>query len=312
MLDPTAEQVLALGRSAGGRPFEDGTAEEARAAYDAAFPALQGPLEAVSETRELRIEGPGGPIPLRLHRGHGAPAEAAPAILYCHGGGWVIGGLDSHDDICRWFANLAKAVVVCPDYRLAPEHPFPAGLEDCLATLRALAERPAAFGIDAARIAVAGDSAGGNLAAVLALHGRDGRAPHVAVQLLIYPNTDAGQTADSYRRFADGFGLTARTMRWFRDQYVRSAADIEDWRVSPLRAASLAGSPPAYLALAGCDILHDEGEAYAERLHAEGVSTQIGRRAGQIHGYVSAGRFVPAARETVAEAVEAWRRFDGR
>lgn len=308
-LDPEAAEVLRLGRQAGGRPFEEGSVAEARAAHDAAYPFLQGNREAVAETREIRIDGPNGAIPSRIHRGIGAPGKGAPALLYLHGGGWVVGGLDSHDDICRWFANLAAAVVVCPDYRLAPEHRFPAGLEDCAATLRHMANA-GDLGIDAGRIAVGGDSAGGNLAAVLALMARNGEAPALAAQLLIYPNTDAGQTADSYRRFGEGFGLTARSMRWFRDQYVRGEADIADWRVSPLKAESLAGAPPAYVALAGCDILADEGEAYARRLAADGVPTTVRRRPGQIHGYFSAGRHVPAARETVGEAVEAWRSFE--
>ncbi|TGV76578.1 alpha/beta hydrolase, partial [Mesorhizobium sp. M00.F.Ca.ET.158.01.1.1] len=145
------------------------------------------------------------PVTIRIHRGIGAPRTGARAVLYLHGGGWVIGNLDSHDEICRWLANLGNAVVICPDYRLAPEHKFPAGLEDCAAVLRFMAGNAGDLGIDPARIAVAGDSAGGNLAAVLTLLARDGLAPPLAAQILIYPNTDARQIADSYRRFGDGF-----------------------------------------------------------------------------------------------------------
>ncbi|MES0199712.1 alpha/beta hydrolase [Mesorhizobium sp. M7A.F.Ca.US.010.02.1.1] len=309
-LDPDALRVLEIGRAAGGEPFETGSVAAARTAYNASFPALQGEHEPVAATQERQIDGPNGPIALRIHRGIGAPQSGAPALLYLHGGGWVIGNLDSHDEICRLMANLGNAVIVCPDYRLAPDHKFPAGLEDCLATLRFLAENAADLGIDIRRIGVAGDSAGGNLAAVLALLARDGLAPALAAQILIYPNTDARQKADSYRRFGDGFGLTATTMAWFRDHYVRTPDEMLDWRVSPLLAPDLAGVAPAFVALAGCDILADEGAAYAARLQASGVPVTLRQWPGQIHGFVSMGRHIPAARQAVAEAVAAWRQFE--
>ncbi|PWJ92468.1 acetyl esterase [Mesorhizobium loti] len=309
-LDPDARRVLDIGRAAGGEPFENGSVAAARAAYNASFPTLQGEHEPVATTLEQQIDGPNGPITLRIHRGTGAPQSGAPALLYLHGGGWVIGNLDSHDEICRSMANLGNAVIVCPDYRLAPEHKFPAGLEDCLATLRFMAQSAADLGIDKARIGVAGDSAGGNLAAVLALLARDGLAPPLATQILIYPNTDARQTSDSYQRFGEGFGLTATTMAWFRDHYVRTPDDIMDWRVSPLLAPDLAGVAPAFVALAGCDILADEGAAYAARLQAADVPVILRQWSGQIHGFVSMGRHIPAARQAVAEAVAALRQFE--
>jgi acetyl esterase len=309
-LDPDALRVLEIGRAAGGEPFETGSVAAARAAYNASFPTLQGEHEPVATTLEQQIDGPNGPVTLRIHRGIGAPQNGAPALLYLHGGGWVIGNLDSHDEICRLMANLGNAVIVCPDYRLAPEHKFPAGLEDCLATLRFMAEHAADLGIDIRRIGVAGDSAGGNLAAVLALLARDGLAPPLAAQILLYPNTDARQMSDSYRRFGDGFGLTAATMAWFRDHYVRTPDDIADWRVSPLLAPDLAGVAPAYVALAGCDILADEGAAYAARLQAAGVPVVLRQWPGQIHGFVSMGRHILAARQAVAEAVVALRHFE--
>ncbi|RWC57127.1 alpha/beta hydrolase [Mesorhizobium sp.] len=308
-LDPDALRVLEIGRAAGGAPFETGSVAAARAAYNASFPTLQGEHEPVAATLEKRIDGPNGSITVRIHRGIGALPNGAPALLYLHGGGWVIGNLDSHDEICRLMANLGNAVIVSPDYRLAPEHKFPAGLEDCLSALRFMAENAADLGIDKARIGVAGDSAGGNLAAVLALLARDGLAPSLAAQILIYPNTDARQTADSYRRFGEGFGLTAATMAWFRDHYVRTPDDTLDWRASPLLAPDLASVAPAFVALAGCDILADEGAAYAARLQAAGVPVILRQWPGQIHGFVSMGRHIPAARQAVAEAAAAWRQF---
>lgn len=221
----------------------------------------------------------------------------------------MIGNLDSHDEICRWLANMADCVVVCPDYRLAPEHKFPAAIEDCVAVLSFMHDDASDLGIDARRIAVAGDSAGGNLAAVLCLLARRNKNPPTA-QLLFYPNTDASQTADSYLRFADGYGLTSATMAWFRDHYIHDASDIGDWRVSPLKAENLAGAAPAFVAIAGHDILADEGEAYAKRLDEDGVPVVLRRWPGQIHGFVSMGRHAAAARQAVAAAVAAWRGFD--
>ncbi|TPM40947.1 alpha/beta hydrolase [Mesorhizobium sp. B2-3-4] len=310
-LDPDALRVLEIGREAGGEPFEKGSVAAARAAYDASFPAQQGEHEPVVSTSERQIDGPNGPVTVRIHRGIGAAVAGARALLYLHGGGWVIGNLSSHDEICRWLANLGNAVVVCPDYRLAPEHKFPAGLEDCTATLRFMADNAEELGVDPARIAVAGDSAGGNLAAVLALLSRDGRAAPLAAQILLYPNTDARQTTDSYRRFGDGFGLTAATMAWFRDHYVRTPHDMTDWRVSPLLASSLAGVAPAFVVIASHDILADEGTAYAERLRAEGVPLVLRRWPGQIHGFASMGRHMLAARQAVSEAA-AWLQLQTR
>lgn len=309
LLDPQARLVLDLSRQTPARPFETGTPDEARRAYLAGLPTLQGEREPVAALSERTIAGPGGPLPLRIYRGQGAAAAGAPALLYLHGGGWVIGNLDSHDEICRWFANMAACVVVCPDYRLAPEHKYPGAVEDCRAAFAFMQSEADALGIDAKRIAVGGDSAGGNLATVLCLMACGDKNPPIA-QLLFYPNTDAAQGADSYRRFAEGFGLTAATMAWFRDHYVSHAGDIDDWRVSPLKAASLAGAAPAFVAIAGHDILADEGEAYAKRLQDDGVPVVLKRWSSQIHGFVSMGRHGPASREAVGAAVAAWRGFD--
>ena len=309
-LDESARRLLEMSNRSKPRPFETGTPLEARIDYDAGCPTVQGARETVASVEDRQIDGPNGPITLRIYRGIGARLKNGPGLLYLHGGGWVIGNLDSHDEICRWFANLAQCTVVCPDYRLAPEQKFPAGLTDCGATLSFMAESAADLGIDPKRITVAGDSAGGNLAAVLALMARSGDAPRLAAQLLIYPNTDAAQTAGSYRRYAEGYGLTASAMKWFRDHYIRSEADIADWRVSPLRAESVAGAAPAFVITAGYDILVDEGLAYVERLKQEGVRVALRHWPGQIHGFMSMGRYIPVARQAVEEAVEAWREFE--
>ncbi|MEZ2218392.1 alpha/beta hydrolase [Rhizobium sp. RCC_161_2] len=310
-LDESTRRLLDMSNRSNARPFETGTPQAARIDYDAGCPTVQGARETVASVEDREIDGPNGPIILRIYRGIGARLKNGPSLLYLHGGGWVIGNLDSHDEICRWFANLAQCTVVCPDYRLAPEHKFPAGLMDCAATLAFMAESAADLGIDPERIAVAGDSAGGNLAAVLALMARSGDAPKLTGQLLIYPNTDAAQTADSYRRYGEGYGLTASAMKWFRDHYIPTEADIADWRVSPLRAESVAGVAPAFVITAGHDILVDEGLAYVERLKREGVRVVLRHWPGQIHGFVSMGRYIPAARQAVEEAVEAWRSFEG-
>ncbi|MBH1974637.1 MAG: alpha/beta hydrolase [Rhodobacteraceae bacterium] len=301
-LDASARGALRHAAQAGAAPIEAGNPEAARAAYLQGFSADQLPLEDVAESSEIRV----GALRLRLWRGQGAPATGAPALLYLHGGGWVIGAPETHEDICRALANRVGAVVISPDYRLAPEHPFPAALTDCAQALQYISAQYHSLGIDPARIVVGGDSAGGNLAAVLALMARDGRVPPVLAQLLVYPVTDQRQGSDSYRRYAEGFGLTSNAMAWFRDHY---AAAATDWRASPLLVPSLHGVAPAFVVLAGHDVLHDEGAAYAARLAREATAT-LRVWPGQIHGFVSMSRVIPEASEALTAIAEAWRGFD--
>lgn len=301
-LDPSALEALYQAALAGAAPIETCDPVTARQAYLEGFAQTQLPLEEVAACFEVWA----GALRLKVWRGKTAPPDAAPALLYLHGGGWVIGAPETHEDICRTLANRVGGVVVSPDYRLAPEHPFPAAVEDCATALRHIVTQYQDLGIDPARIAVAGDSAGGNLAAVLALMARDAAVPPVVAQLLIYPVTDQSQTSESYRRCADGFGLTAPAMAWFRDHY---APDPKDWRATPLLAKSLAGVAPAFVVLAGQDVLCDEGAAYAARLSAEAKAT-LRVWPGQIHGFVSMGGVIPEAAEALAALAEAWRALD--
>jgi acetyl esterase len=307
MLASDAQAVLDAMAAAGAPAIETLPPAEAKRMFLENAPRLQGETEAVAETRDLRVPGPAGEIPLRLYRGFGCPTAGAPALLYFHGGGWVVGSIDTHDNICRWIANLAASVVISVEYRLAPEHPFPAAIEDAAAALRFMTEQAGDLGIDRQRIAVGGDSAGGNIAAVIALLARDGAVPPVAFQMLLYPVTDVSTTQGSYQRYAETYGLTTAAMRWFRQHYLGAAGDGTDWRVSPLRAPSLAGLAPAFVATAGYDVLHDEALDYATRLAEAHVPVKLDANPGQIHGFISMDGFIAEARHCIGRAVEAWR-----
>jgi acetyl esterase len=300
-LDPDTQRMLDMLDMLGSPRLETLPPAMARAAMARAFVSMAPRPEEVAECRALTAPGP---IGLRLYRPAGAAPDALlPALLFCHGGGWVLGDLDSHDAMCRALCNRSGGIVVAVDYRLAPEHPFPAGIEDAYAALRFVAGSAPALGIDAGRLAVGGDSAGGNLAAVLALLARDDPdAPRLCFQLLLYPVTDLSLAHDSHRRNGEGYLLTATAMRWYRDLYLADPAAYENWRASPLRAPDLAGLPASYVATAGCDVLHDEGVAYAEALAAAGVPVTLRDYPGQIHGFMAMGRVIPSAIEALSAA----------
>ncbi|HEY8289695.1 MAG TPA: alpha/beta hydrolase [Acetobacteraceae bacterium] len=295
-LDPDAQLVLDMIRAAGRPPFEALTPPEARQAYINSRKVLQPAAQPVAESRDTAVPGPHGNIPVRLYRPDGTTAsDRLPALIYYHGGGWLLGDLDSHDGVCRRFANAAQCRVVSIDYRMAPEHKFPAAVDDCAAATRWAIDNAERLGIDPARVAVGGDSAGGNLAAVVALMARDGTLPPVVFQLLIYPATDMMMTSVSAHAISDGVPLTSKTMRWFIDHYMRDAADTRDWRASPLRASDLSGSAQALVLTCSHDPLCDEGIAYAQRLEREGVRVQHLHFSDQIHGFMSMGRIIRAA-----------------
>ena len=237
----------------------------------------------LADISERNIEGPGGALTLRIYTPHGD--AKFPMIVFYHGSGFVLCSLDTHDMMCRLLCDGVGAVVVSVDYRLAPEHRFPAGLEDCLAATRWAVANADALHADPAHIAIAGDSAGGNLAAVAALRLRDENGPAVAAQLLIYPVTDAAAEAPSYAENAEGFGLTQAGMKWFFGHYFRGPEDALHPNASPARSADFSKLPPAFVLTAQYDPLRDEGEQYAAKLIAAGVPTKLTRYDGMNHGF---------------------------
>jgi acetyl esterase len=297
-IDPDTQAVLDLIRLAGRPPFETLTPDEARQAYSASRKILQPPPEDVAESRDTAVPGPLGPIGVRLYRPAGtAASDVLPALVYYHGGGWLLGDLDSHDVACRRFANAARCRVISVDYRMAPEHVFPAAVDDCFAVTKFVFDNAAALGVDACKVAVGGDSAGGNLAAVMALMARDGTLPPVAFQLLIYPATDMMMTTISSTTMGPGTPLTSATMKWFIDHYAKGHET--DWRASPIRAASVAGTAPALVLTCSHDPLRDEGTDYAKRLEREGGRVVHLHYSDQIHGFMSMGRLIRAADQAI-------------
>ncbi|WP_110206785.1 alpha/beta hydrolase [Nocardioides daejeonensis] len=281
-LDPHAAAWLQSIADAGVPPLNEMSVADARATYQAVVQQCGLPPEPVADVRDLTVPGAAGEIPVRVYTPEGE--GPFPALVYFHGGGWVLGDLTVVDGPCTLLANRAKAVVVSVDYRLAPEHPFPAAVEDCVAVTRWVAAEADRLDIDPANVAVAGDSAGGNLAAVVALDARAAGGPDLVGQVLLYPVTVFERDTPSSRENGAGYFLTTELMDWFSDHY---AADAKDVRVSPLLAEELAGLPAAYVVTAEFDPLRDEGEAYAERLREAGVPVEVRRHDGQIHAFAA-------------------------
>jgi acetyl esterase len=309
ILDPDNQRVLDLIKAAGRPPFNTLSPDEARGFFAAGRTVMQPDPPDVAEVRDLEAPGPNGAVRLRCYRALGcAPDAVLPVLIYYHGGGWVLGDLDSHDQACRAIANAAGCCVISVDYRLAPEVKFPGAISDSAAATRWILGQAADLGIDPARAAVGGDSAGGNIAAVMALMARDGYLPAVAFQLLIYPVTDMGMGHESYQRITEGYPLVASTMKWFVDHYLNGAADIADWRASPLRAASLAGAAPAMVVTCAHDPLCDEGVEYAKRLDREGVAVTHLHFNDQMHGFLTMGRLIRASQSLIEMMAVALRR----
>ncbi len=300
-LDPDAARALELIKAAGRPPYEALSAAEARQAYSSARVAVAPEPQEVAGVRDLSAPGPNGPIRLRHYLPRGAAGQPLPGLVYCHGGGWVLGDLDSHDTVCRHLANAAQCAVVAVDYRLAPEHKFPAAVDDALAATAWVAAHAADLGIDPQRIAVGGDSAGATLAAVTCLAARDAGRPRLRYQLLIYPVTDFDMRTPSQEQLADGHLLTRGNQLWFQANYLRGPADKADWRASPLKVASVAGVPPAFVLTASHDPLRDEGEAYARRLVEASIRVTSWRVPGQIHGFLPMGKLMRASSPALDE-----------
>lgn len=291
-------------QAAKGRPaYTDLSPEQARAQYRETvaerWAGVQ-PAE-VGAFEDRVVPGPAGNVPMRLYRPRPA-ADAPAAIAFFHGGGWVVGDVASYDALVRGLCTATGAVVASVDYRLAPEHPYPAAFEDCAAATAWLAGHAAELGADPARVIVAGDSAGGNLAAAVALWARDRGCPRLRGQALLYPTVDAALDHPSVAEHAEGFGLTAVQMRAWRDQYLPDRARWADPAASPLDASDLAGLPPALIVTAEHDVLRDEAEAYAARLEAAGVEVTATRMAGLVHGFVG----TPAVGVNRAATADCW------
>ncbi|BAJ32501.1 MULTISPECIES: alpha/beta hydrolase [Kitasatospora] len=288
-LHPQAEALRQQRAAAGTPPLYTRSLAEARAADLADIRAAAGNPEPVGSVEELAVDGPGGPLPLRIYRPLHRPDTSAgaelPVLLYLFGGGWTLGSPDTSDAICRRLTNEVGCLTVSVGYRLAPEHPFPAAVHDVAAAAEWIAAHAARLGADPARTAVAGDSAGGNLAAALTLLARERGGPALRHQLLVYPNTDHAADTPSVREHDDPLLFNRRSVAWYWGHYLTDPADGANPLASPLRAASLAGLPPATVITAEYDPLRDEGEAYAEALRAAGVPVELRRYQGMPHGF---------------------------
>lgn len=309
-LNPKIAQVLDMVERARRPSYHHQTPQEARAAYERSAPILDVAPATMHAVEACTVPTRDGrSIRARLYQPV-APsrAEPMPALVYYHGGGFTVGSVDTHDALCRMFARDAQCAVLSVDYRLAPEHKFPTAVDDAADALRWLHRESAAFGVDPARLAVGGDSAGGTLATVCAVLARDAGIA-LALQLLIYPGTAGHQQTGSHARLATGYLLSQDTIQWFFSQYLRDASDRDDWRFAPLDgtrgAPSFEGVAPAWIATAEYDPLSDEGAAYADKLRAAGNAVTLTCYAGMIHEFFKMGGFVPEVQRAHADAVAA-------
>ena len=303
-LHPQIREVLRVMAAAKLRPIEEMTPTEAREQMEATARARTADPLPVARVQERTIPGAAGEIRLRLYWPQAA--VPVPAIGYYHGGGHVIGSLDTHDFVARNLCAGTGALVASVDYRMGPEHRFPAAVDDSFAALQWLHENAQTLGADPGQFGVHGDSAGANLAAVVALLARD-TGPQLRLQSLVYPITDYGMVGESYDTYATGYGiLTKGAMLWFRNHYLRSPDDANDWRASPIKAASLAGVAPAIIVTAECDVLHDDGERYARALRRSGVPVEYKEFPGMIHAFFG---MVPAVDDAMNAQQIVWAAF---
>jgi acetyl esterase len=303
-LDPQAQQIIDLVKQAKAPEYWQLTPDQAREQFRLRVEKLKA-REPIHRSEDRRIQGPGSHIPIRIyHPRDPKPGEELPVLMWYHGGGFVIGDLETHDSVCRLLANQADCLVVAVDYRLAPECKFPAAVEDGEAALKWVALHAAEFGGDAQRIAVGGDSAGGNLATVVAMLARNAGYPKLAFQLLIYPTAAPEPETPSHKAFAQGYLLTRNNIVWFYKHYLRTPRDVHDFRFAPLAADDLSNLPPAFILVAGYDPLRDEGVEYAKRLIEAGNRVRLSNYEGLIHGFYLMGGAVDAAKRAVAESAQ--------
>ena len=314
MLDAEARILLDLMEEAtkAGRPkLESLPHAIGRPAVDKMSEDSEADPPEVAETIDGAFAGPGGQIKYRRYRPLGVEAGSLPTLIYYHGGGFVIGTIETHDSTCRRLANRSRCQVISIDYRLSPEHPFPAPIDDGIAAFRHVRDNAAALGADPARLAVGGDSAGGAMAAVVCQAMRDAKEQGPAFQMLIYPATDSSQESGSRKSFAEGYFLSKGLMDWFWKAYVPAGTDLSDLRLSPLLAKDFTGLPPAFVLTAGYDPLRDEGRAYANRLIDAGVKTTYVNYPGTIHGFFSLTRFLKQGLKANDEAAAVMGAFFG-
>lgn len=306
VLDAQVQFLMAMQRRLKRPLFHELPVEGARREMEVNSHILAPQAPPLADVRDDTVPGPGGPIPVRIYRPRGVP-RPAPALVYFHGGGFVVGSLDSHDPVCRFLADESRCVVLAVDYRMAPEHRFPAAPDDALAAFRHIAAHAGALGLDPARIAIGGDSAGGNLSVVTALATR-GDAVRPCFQLLVYPAVDLTMSFPSIETMGHGLFLERATMDWFIGHYLRSDADRRDPRASPWFEPDVAGVPPALIVTAGFDPLRDEGEAFAGKLRAADVAVDLVRHPGMFHGFISVSGGLGHARPPVLALAAALRR----
>ena len=309
LLTPAMHNVLDRIARAGQVPLHALSPQQARIVYEAGAGVLDSPAQKLERVESFTLPARDGfEVPVRLY----APSnEKLPVLVYFHGGGFTIGSIATHDVLCRSLSHLAHCAVLSVNYRLAPEHQFPVAQDDAWDALAWVASQAAGLGLDASRLAVGGDSAGGTLAAACAIQARHSALP-LALQLLFYPGCAVQQDSPSHKKFAHGFLIDDALITYFFNHYLRTAADREDWRFSPLSAPDLDGVAPAWFGLAECDPLMDEGVLYADKLRAAGVAVDLEIYRGVVHGFIMMGRAIPEAHRAHADAAQALRQAFAR
>ena len=303
-LDPQARALLDAAKASGAPEMWELTPDQARAEYLRRTERVRADVD-IYRVEDRQIPGPVQPIKVRIYTPQASQEQASlPVLVWYHGGGFVIGDLDSHDSACRALANQTECLVVAVDYRLAPEHKFPGAVEDCEAALHWVAAHATELGGDPGRIAVGGDSAGGNLAAVVALLAREKGGPKLCFQLLIYPCVAPEPETPSHHQFAEGYLLTRKTITWFFKQYLRSSKDTLDPRYAPLEEKDLSSLPPSLVIVAGFDPLRDEGVDYAKALIEAGNKVTLSNYEGMIHGFYLMGGMIDKANQAIEESAQ--------